>query len=315
MRINFYNDMLRAADGAGGAGDGTGENKGAGQEDNKDAAGAGTGGNKAGEQKKVPGAEEKPWYDGNKFITEDPVRLTIAKKYTSVEAALQAGISAQQMVGVERIALPKGEADWENVYNALGRPADAAGYDIKAPTDLPEGLEYNKDLENDFRAAAHKAGLNNKQAVELQKFWMGFASNMHVNGQKAYATERATAENELKRDLGAAYDGHVAVAKAALETYADPKFIEFLESSGYGNHPEIVRIFGKIGRETLGEEKLKGLNKGDVGLTPAELDAQIAEHRSKYNEALYNKMHPDHQVATDKLTELMKRKFPDKKEA
>ena len=67
-------------------------------------------------------------------------------------------IHAQSMVGAEKIAVPGKWAtddDWDQVWNKLGRPEDATGYEL----DLGEGAEPDAEFIDSFRQAAHGAGL------------------------------------------------------------------------------------------------------------------------------------------------------------
>ena len=75
----------------------------------------------------------------------------------------------ERLVGAERLALPRDEndrANWERVWNRLGRPEKPEGY--KLP--LPE-KGGDKALAKAFAARAHDLGLTAKQARGLTDWW------------------------------------------------------------------------------------------------------------------------------------------------
>ena len=64
---------------------------------------------------------------------------------------------------IQKLGEDASDEDKAAFFNALGRPEEATGYDLKKP-DLPEGLIYDEAMEGRFRDAAHKFGLSQAQA-------------------------------------------------------------------------------------------------------------------------------------------------------
>jgi len=60
---------------------------------------------------------------------------------------------------------------------------------------------------------------------------------------------------ELKKDFGANFDSEVKNARKALDAYTDSAFRKYMDDTGLGNHPALVKAFAKIGRE-LSEDRL-----------------------------------------------------------
>ena len=71
----------------------------------------------------------------------------------------------EKLIGRDKIALPKeGDAEaWNAVYDRLGRPENAEGYEIA----VPEGLERDSAFEEQMRGLFHKAGLTKMQVAAL----------------------------------------------------------------------------------------------------------------------------------------------------
>lgn len=77
---------------------------------------------------------------------------------------------AESLIG-RSIQLPGDDAkpeDWAKVYDRLGRPKDAAGYEFRALDGLPAEFAYDGEREKAFKADAHVAGLTPKQATQLR---------------------------------------------------------------------------------------------------------------------------------------------------
>lgn len=230
-------------------------------------------------------------------------------KYTQVEALARGYINAQRMIGADKIVIPKdGDADgWNKAYDALGRPKDGASYQF-ADVKLPDGMEYDKELEGKFRETAHTLGLSQKQALAMRDWWAAHQSEMFSSSATAHAAQREQATNELKRELGAAYDGYAKAAEAALLHFGGKEVLDAVKANGLINDPFMIKIFGKVGKETLGEEKLKaaGVVPEDG---PQELKTKIADFRSQHAAALYDNMHPEHARRVEELTGLTTRLY------
>ena len=57
--------------------------------------------------------------------------------------------------------------------------------------------------------------------------------------------EQVKADKEIG---GEKFKENVELAHRALKQFGSPDFIKELDSSGYGNHPELVRIFARVGK-------------------------------------------------------------------
>lgn len=117
--------------------------------------------------------------------------------------------------------------------------------------EVPEGLKADEALMGEFRNAAHEAKLTVDQAKTLTGWWNKRAEAE----QKAVNDARTAWTTELQTDWGGKFEGNVAVAQKAIRTLAPAEFVTFLEQSGLGNHPAMVRMFHRIG-EAVSEDKL-----------------------------------------------------------
>lgn len=60
---------------------------------------------------------------------------------------------------------------------------------------------------------------------------------------------------------GAQFDANLAIAKKSYDMFATDELKNILEQTGFGNHPEVLRLFHKIGK-LLGEDKVVGGGAG-----------------------------------------------------
>lgn len=228
-------------------------------------------------------------------------------KFTTAEGLAKSYINLEKQFGADKIVIPKdGDNDgWAKAFDALGRPADPAKYDFKT-VELPAGMEYDKGLEDKFRPVAHNLGLSQKQAQGMRDWFAAQQGEAFTGATQQHAQEREAATNELKRELGAAYDGTAKAAEAALLQFAGKDVVDTMKKNGLINDPFMIKVFGKIGRETLGEDKLKasGAITDDA---PEQLKAKITEFRSKHSAALYDKNHVEHAIRVQELTALTTR--------
>ncbi len=146
-------------------------------------------------------------------LRQDP---NIAKfKEGGLEALAKAHVSAVGMIGRDKVPLPQAgdEASWDAWFKAAGRPDTHDGYEFKKADGLPEGFEYDQNVEAGFKEVAHKAGLNVQQAQTLRDFYVNMAAQ-GFSGQVANAeAARAQTVEELQKEWGNAMPQKLSIQK------------------------------------------------------------------------------------------------------
>lgn len=235
-------------------------------------------------------------------------------KFDTIEGLAKSYKNAQALIGADKVPVPKTDEDWDRWYKAAGRPENPEGYGFKAPEQLPEGVQYNEALDKRFAEAAHKSGMNGRQAESMRQWLMeivkeGGAEQMQT-AQAALAEQekaRADGERELKAEWGNAYDQRTQVAAKAMQELWEPEMIARIEAAGLGNDPVVVKSLYKSGIKLIGEKNLIGDARPES--SPGDLDSAIADHRSKYAAELMDKAHPDHATRVQQLTNLYNKRF------
>ena len=79
------------------------------------------------------------------------------QNFTSIDDFVKSYLSAQRLVGANKVAIPNKMAtdeDWEEVYSKLGRPAKPEDYKYSFSEE-----EINQDQLKNFNETAHRIGL------------------------------------------------------------------------------------------------------------------------------------------------------------
>ena len=108
----------------------------------------------------------------------------------------------------------------------------------------------------------------------------------------------------LKADWGGAYDAKVRAAQNAVSHYGDEKLRAYLDKTGMGNDPTLIKIFSKVG-ETLSDDSFKGeSDKGNYGRTPEQAQVEINEIMANPKHPYFDKQHPNHKKALEDMQRL-----------
>lgn len=116
-------------------------------------------------------------------------------------------------------------------------------YEFKAP----EGIELEATAVTEFSALAKDLKLSQADAQKLADVavkWQQRQIEGHANTVKGWV-EQSKTDKEFGGD---AFDANLGVARKAIETFGSKELVELLDSTGFGNHPEIVRAFYKAGK-------------------------------------------------------------------
>ena len=151
----------------------------------------------------------------------------------------------------------QGEADKGKEGAEAAKPNAPEPFELTAPDGYPindAGLKGLNDL-------CKTAKLTKEQGEAVMQYMAGNYSTWQEQQQ---AQGKAWIE-EFKADKdfgGDKFDSSVADAKKALATFDESGTVsKMLLETGYGNNPDVLRIFARVGR-ALGEDKLPGMSGG-----------------------------------------------------
>lgn len=95
-----------------------------------------------------------------------------------------------------------------------------------------------------FKATAKELGLPQDAAQKLVTL-QAEAQLSQLQAVRSQWQEQAKADKEFGGDK---FDENLAVAKRALEKFGTPEFNAYLNATGLGNHPELIRAFYRAGK-------------------------------------------------------------------
>lgn len=144
---------------------------------------------------------------------------------------------------------------------AVGVPESPDGYD------LPEGAEA-------FRAKAHEMGLSQDAATTLYSWYAEATSE----ATKARAAE---VEKQLRSEWGAKYDANVASVQRFMQQHADEDFRSYLEETGLGNDPRLVKVVLKMAQGMSTDRLVDGNAKSGARSDAEKLAELYPSHAKK----------------------------------
>ncbi len=278
--------------------------------------GSGNPGNPGGEGQGAQGGGAQGAAQGANWREMIPAELAQDPSLASIKdfpSLVKGYISAQSMIGAEKIALPAGKNDtpeyWSQVFDKLGRPKDPDGYQVKLPGEdkIPKGIQVNEERLKGFKTLAHEVGLLPGQVQKLIDGHMGEVLRDYqafsADSEKAYEAGVAA----MRERFGAKADEMVDVANRVLKTFGGSPEEVALISEKYGNDPLITGLLAQIGasmRESSlvrGERPSFDMNAGDAKVKKQDI---LTNKQNPLNEAYFNKRHPRHDEAVKEVTRL-----------
>lgn len=210
-------------------------------------------------------------------------------KYDTSDAALQGLVDAQGLIGKKGI-IPPGEdatdADREAFTKAITEhgetirpilaptPETAGGYELKIPEGLPEGVTGDEKLLGGFAETAHKLKLTKDQAKGLFDFYNEHILSGHEANQNAFADNRKTGEEILRKKFGPKYDEKLDLGKSVIKRFGSIELVKYLDAHDLSNDPGFINFMVGIG-EVISEDTL---NQGGDG-TSALFSGTITRER------------------------------------
>jgi len=143
-----------------------------------------------------------------------------------------------------------------------GDPPKAEGapetYEFKAP----EGQEFDGEFLKVYSEAAKELnltqdkaqGLIDKLGPVIQQRQMAKISEVQQQWMTDSKADKEFGGEKLEENLG--------IAKGALEKFGTPELKELLNTSGIGNHPEVIRFFYRAGKALVPDTFVGGHKEG-----------------------------------------------------
>tara|TARA_R100000306_G_scaffold58985_1_gene57746 strand:+ start:443 stop:1282 length:840 start_codon:yes stop_codon:yes gene_type:complete len=263
---------------------------------------------------------ESPDFNFKEHLSSEYREHASLQDITSLDSMAKSYISAQEMVGQQRLPLPPVDADSETMdkfYDSIGRPSgneeNGYGYTFNAPEELPEGVIKDDKMEKYFRKSMHEAGLTQKQADQLYNSQINYMGEFVKQGKTNQETTEKDWDNTLRQDFGLAYPEQMEAAKQAVDKFGSEELREYFNQSRLGNHPEMIKFAAKVGTMVMESGSMgKGGRKGGSQLTPDQAKQEISnlQHSSDFMRR-YNEAGAGHVEAVEQMQRLHNAAYPE----
>ena len=201
---------------------------------------------------------------------EEVVEEVVTEEAPVEEAAAAEEITAEQ---TEEVA---GEEESKTLLS--GDEGEGEGDDAvpeKYEFEPPEGVEVDPSKIEGFGETAKELGLSQKQFQQLVEYDIkrSAAALEEMSTQFSERINHWAEETKADKELGGEeLDANLGLAKQAIDTFGSPQLAKLIDAPsadnpdglGLGNHPEVIRLFYRVGRAisesdlVTGDTKIEG---------------------------------------------------------
>ncbi|MBJ9142275.1 peptidase [Citrobacter koseri] len=128
-----------------------------------------------------------------------------------------------------------------------------------------EGVELDTEALKDFEPVARELNLTNEQAQKLVDAYPKILAGVQQRQAEAWQaqTEQWAADVKADKEIGGdKLTTNLSAAQRALDQFGTPELKEYLNTTGLGNHPDLVKTFVKIGKAMSEDGMVTGGNDG-----------------------------------------------------
>ena len=136
----------------------------------------------------------------------------------------------------------------------------------------PEGVEVDQSKIEVFGETAKELGLTQKQFQQLVEYDItrSAAALEDMSAQFSERINHWAEETKADKELGGeSLDANLGLAKQAIDTFGSPQLAKLIDAPsadnpdglGLGNHPEVIRLFYRVGRAISESDLVTGDNK------------------------------------------------------
>lgn len=165
----------------------------------------------------------------------------------------------------EVIASAAAAAPATETQTAQETPAQAGTQEVKYDLAVPEETSLTDTEVESLKSYAKEKGLSKDQAQELLNQRHEAKEDLisrYKSEQDTLRTQWLDAAKNDKEFGGQHFAQNVEFAKRSLEKFATPGIVEYLNQTGLGNNPEVIRLFYRIGKSMSNDSIV---NPGSAG--------------------------------------------------
>lgn len=152
----------------------------------------------------------------------------------------------------------KGDANSDDTESKSGKESDEKSNSEESVEysdfEFPEGVTVDEGLLEKVTAILKEEGVSQEGAQKLITTYGGHIKGVDQGNIDAHNAQLQEWGEKLKSDPeigGDKYEENMGVARQAVLKFGSESFIEFLDYTGFGNHPEMARFLVNVGKLTL----------------------------------------------------------------
>ena len=194
-------------------------------------------------------------------MADEEVVEEVVEEAVAEEAPVTEEVSAEQT--------EEGAGEEESKTLLSGDEGEGEGDNV-----VPEKYEFEppEGVEVDPSKIAKELGLNQKQFQQLVEYDIqrSAAALEEMSTQFSERINHWAEDTKADKELGGeSLDENLGLAKRAIDTFGSPQLAKLIDAPsadnpdglGLGNHPEVIRLFYRVGRAISESDLVTGDNK------------------------------------------------------
>lgn len=148
------------------------------------------------------------------------------------------------------------------------KPSEPVDYELE----IKEGFEVSKEDIDEVKSLAVEAKLSKEQAQKFLDSKSKAVQSFKQKQEQEFSQLRSQWIEQVQNDKelgGTNFESTKLYAKRALDEIASPELKKILDATGYGNHPELVRAFSRLGKK-ISNDKIVQAPKSKASATSFE---------------------------------------------
>lgn len=244
------------------------------------------------------------WRSG---LENDAAELVQQKGWHSPQDILTSYRHLEKMLGSDRLSIPSKDAEpeaWGAIWEKLGRPAAAEGYQLSAP----KGVQYDALNAQWFCKTAFELGLTQSQAQKLHDAFIAKFSH-HAAPEESQEPQAPQEEAlDLKTQWGRQYDRNMTAARRAYSTFIGDaaQFNDIADGMGAAALLDFLAKVGLATSEDSITSRVDGQTSGPRSASEAVREITRLQNaaQSDPKHPYMNKTHPDHAALVKRMEDL-----------
>lgn len=128
---------------------------------------------------------------------------------------------------------------------------------------LPENMSMNPEAIAKATAAFRDMNLSQENAQKLVTIQADYAKATESAALESLEKKVTTWKEESTKMFGNDYEKEFGTAAKAIARFGTPELRQFLNDTGIGNYPELVKFFNKVGKSVSEDNPVDGIKAGE----------------------------------------------------